>query len=780
MGARVHQLRKLCGYLLVSVAALFLLFLLLDRIFPFPVRIQFSQVIEDRSGHILHTFLTPDGQWRMKMNPQDLSPQLEKALLFKEDKYFFHHPGINPFALIRALWNNIWTHRRTSGASTINMQVARMLDPKPRTYGNKLIEMFRALQLEWHYSKKDILLDYLDLVPYGSNIDGVKSAAELYFGKSPGRLSLAQVSTLAVIPNRPNSLVIGKDNRILVAERNKWLLRFGRARLFPASMIRDALGEPLTAYRHEVPSLAPQFCQRVHGLFPGRSILHTTLDKGIQERCQQMVRDYVSRIRQEGITNASVLIINNRTHQVLTYIGSADFRDRSAHGQVDGVQAIRSPGSTLKPLLYGMAFDQGLYTPRTVIDDIPLDIGGYRPENYDQQFRGQVTVQYALENSLNIPAVQTLNSVGISRFIDRLSLAGFKEIHSDSRDLGLSLILGGCGVSLEELTRLYSALANYGEYYSLQWLRGQEVAHPGKQSGHLVPVPLLSQPAAFMITHILSRLTRPDLPENYANARNLVKIAWKTGTSYGRRDAWTLGYNEEYTVGVWVGNFSGRGVPDLSGAQSATPLLFDIFQVISDPKKQSWFSPPYGLGIRQVCRLSGNIPDTFCKEIVEDYYIPGISSNKVCQHEKRVWVSADGRISYCTACLPGSGYLTRWYPNIDPGLAAYYDSRHIPYLKIPPHNPNCERVFQGAAPSIVSLNNGLEYDIEKKEGQKLMLACTAADGVKSVYWYINDRFFKKSHVNEHLFFQPRTPDIKISCMDDKGRNSNIFIRVKYF
>lgn len=763
---------------------LFASFILLDACFPLKVNIPYSQIIEASDGSLLHASLASDGQWRMQAGIEDITGPLKKAILFKEDRYFYDHPGINPLSVARALASNLFQGRRTSGASTITMQVARLLDPASRTYGHKFLEMFRALQLEWHYSKDQILVMYFNLAPFGSNIVGIKAAAERYFDKSPSQLSLAELTTLSVIPNRPNSLVIGKDDAAAQKERDKWLRRFRSARLFPAGIIRDALAEPLHAYRHNMPSLAPQFCLRIHQLYPGRMLVRSSLNLPVQSRAQLLLEGYMSTLNLKGIHNGAVMIIDNRTHEVAGYLGSEDFTDTAAEGQVDGIRAVRSPGSALKPLLYGMAFDQGLITPKTVINDVPLNFRGYAPENYDRQFNGPVTAEYALENSLNIPAVRLLDQIGVHPFVSRLAEAGFGEIRADERELGLSLILGGCGVRLDEMTGLYSALANEGKFYPLSWLK-TDVDRSGPLSSTHWKVKrenisrLLSPAAAFMITDILSKADRPDLPPAMAAAGDLPAVAWKTGTSYGRRDAWSIGYNRDFTVGIWIGNFTGNGVADLSGATIATPLLFQIFNAIDHNPQGKWYTPPASVRTRLVCVVTGKPPADFCNQLVMDYYIPGISSNAICDHLKRVWVSADGKMSYCTSCLPATGYLTRWYPNISPELAGYDEAHHIPYEKIPPHNPSCSRVFQGSSPVITSPYGGLSYFVERKEGQQLMLACTTSNDVKTVYWYINDRFLVREPSGTKIFFTPQAPEIKISCTDDKGRNSDIYIRVSF-
>ncbi|RYZ17063.1 MAG: penicillin-binding protein 1C, partial [Sphingobacteriales bacterium] len=353
--------------------------------------------------------------------------------------------------------NNIFRARRTSGASTITMQVARALKPRDRTYVNKLIEVFRALQLEIRYSRPEILQMYLNLVPYGGNIEGVKSAAWIYFKKDPDHLSLAEITALSIIPNRPSSLVIGKHNDRIVQERNKWLQRFRDEGLYTEAEIADALDEPLTATRGKMPRYIPHLAQQLKK--SGEVSITTTISMNMQSRLEKIVADYSAAHRLQQIKNAAVMVIDNRTHKVVAYIGSADFRDTIDAGQVNGVMAVRQPGSTLKPLVYALAIDEGLMTPKTMLEDVAVNYAGYAPENYDRQFNGPVAMDYALEHSLNIPAVRTLKLLGKEALVDKLSICGFRQITRDQRKLGLSMVLGGCGATLEELTGLYSVFA---------------------------------------------------------------------------------------------------------------------------------------------------------------------------------------------------------------------------------------------------------------------------------------------------------------------------------
>ena len=756
------------------------LFLLIDFAVPFRVNPRYSTLITAADGTILHAFLNDNDKWRLYTELSEITPTLRKTLIYKEDKYFYYHLGFNPVAMIRALVRNLSTGRRTSGASTITMQVIRLLEPRQRTYGSKIVELFRALQLELHYSKDEILQLYLNLIPYGSNVEGLKSASLLYFGKTPQLLSLAEITTLTIIPNRPSSLRLGRHNAFIAKERNKWLLRFKNEKIFDNQSIDDAINEPLNATRHAAPTLAPHLAIRLKKEMAGVPIIQTSLLPKRQTIVEQMVKNYVNRLRGMDIHNAAVLVVNNQTMAVEAYVGSADFSNPDDGGQVDGTRAVRSPGSTLKPLIYGLGFDKGLITPKTAINDVPTNFGGFEPENFDRKFNGKITIEFALANSLNIPAVKVLRDLTPALLIEKLKQADFQTIKKQASGLGLSMALGGCGTTLEELTRLFAAFANEGKWQSLHLTRVSTPPNASKGFANStgVTAEIISPEAAFLITNILTQIARPDLPNNFNNTYRLPRIAWKTGTSYGKKDAWSIGYNKKYTVGVWIGNFSGAGVPELSGADIATPLLFSIFNTIDYNPTTGWFKPAPNVSIRKVCTESGDLPNEFCPHPVADYAIMGISPTRKCQHLKWVFTNANQSISYCTQCLPDSGYVRKLYPNLSPDLIAHYETGRVPYQKIPPHNLACTRVLETGAPLIISPNDGSEYYMNPDEPQPLQLACQAQNDVKEVYWYINDRLLQKTPPHTALFFNPPAGKVKISCSDDKGRNSDVWIVVK--
>lgn len=749
----------------------FIGFICLDVLFPLPIKNDYSHLVLDAKGRVLHSFLSSDDKWRMQTELSEINPDIRTAFLAKEDQWFYWHAGVNPFAIVRAFINNVIAGRTTSGASTITMQVARLLEPKKRTLSSKIIEVFRAFQLEWHLSKDEILQLYLNKVPYGSNIEGIKAASIIYYDRLPHQMSLSQIVALTLIPNRPNSYTIGRHNERIRTERDIWLKRFAKEGVFDSLRVNNAIREPFEYKRNIMHRKAPHLSLRLRRTFRDTYTIRSSIDGEVQSRVESLVYAANQRLRSRNIRQAAVIVIDNNTRQVKAYVGSPDFFDDREAGQVDGVRAVRSPGSTLKPLIYAIAIDKGLMTPKSLINDVPIQIDGYSPENFDTKYNGAVTMEDALAYSLNIPAVKTLNQIGVPALVDKLIEADFRQIALDRNKLGLSVALGGCGTRLEELASLYSTFANNGSYSRLHWLASDTLSSQ---------IQLISESSAYLITESMTRLIRPDLPNNAASSLRIPKIAWKTGTSYGRRDAWSIGYNQRYTIAVWVGNSNNEGAAELSGADIATPILFDLFNTLDYNSTNRWYNPTPDLSYRFVCPESGLPPGEFCEHSIVDWHIPGVSQTHACQHLREVFVSPDESISYCTSCRPNVGYKRNTYPDYAPDLIAWMDRVGISYSKIPPHNPACTRVFRQNPPRIVSPVANQEYLLDTTDKPQLMLSAEVASDVTMVYWYLNDRFIASSQAGESVFIDVEPGNAKISCTDDRGRNTDITVKVTYF
>lgn len=749
--------------------------ILIIRLAPFPVKKLVpspSTVVVDRNGEILRVFLSAAEMWQLPVTAGEISPTLKKAVIGYEDRYFRWHPGVNPVSLVRAALANIRAGRIVRGGSTITMQVARLMEPKPRTIPNKLWEIFRALQLELRYSKEEILTFYFNLAPYGGNIVGVAAAAHLYFNKTPQQLSLGECALLAAIPNSPNVLRPDFNLEATASAREKVLLLLQQQKTISRQQMIEALTEPLPRKRFAWPFLSPHLAAELIDNFPQHSRLETTIDIRLQRLASSLLQSHLQPWRQHGITNGAVVIIDNQSREVLALVGSADFFDVSRQGQVNGALAPRSPGSALKPFLYALALDQGLVSPQTMLFDIPVEYAGYRPENYDGLYHGLVPVQAALALSLNVPAVNLSAQLGEEGIYSFLKEAGISTLPKPREYYGLSLILGGCEVRLIELTNLYSGLASGGQFRPYRCLRTQ-ANEPAKQ--------LLSEGTCFIIAEMLSRLRRPDLPAVWEHSLHLPKIAWKTGTSYGHRDAWSIGYNPQYTIGVWLGNFDGRGVPELVGADVAAPLLFSLFNALEQGTESRWFVSPRTVSRRQVCSISGMPLSAYCSSAITELYLPGISPNQPCSYHLPIWVDRVSGKRLCTHCRSGREYDEKIMVQWPAAIATWMERNGFPLEKIPEHFPRCPKIATGEKPVILSPTANAEYRIRagvKLKYQQILLDASVSNHTQKIFWFLDGQLIFSGNPTQKVFITPRLGPHQLLCVDDEGRGAEVKFTVR--
>ncbi|MDT8323354.1 MAG: penicillin-binding transpeptidase domain-containing protein, partial [Bacteroidota bacterium] len=550
----------------------------------------------------------------------------------------------------------------------------------------------------------------------------------------------------------------------------RWLRRFREDGHFPSAVIEEALREELPVARHAPPQLAPHYSLLLRQRHRG-DMLASTIDPEVQDAAERLLFHHVQRVMAEGVGNGAVLVLRNDSMDVSAWVGSADYFDAAQQGQVNGVTAVRSPGSTLKPLLFARAFDEGSLTPMMRLLDIPADFHGYAPENYDGTFRGDVTVRDALLQSLNIPAVRELARQGSGNFITWLRQMGFAEIGRREQQLGLSLILGGCGATLEELTRACAVFARAGRLSPLRYLRGEERA-PDRA--------MLSPAAAFLVSDILVDHERPDFPRELLDASRLPRIAFKTGTSYGKRDAWAVGWNGRYTIGVWMGNFNGEGAPRLSGAVMAVPLLVDLFNAIDRAGEDFGIPLPATLERRTVCARTGLLPSPQCAEVTEDWGIHEVSSRRRCELMRPFRVDTQRSMHYCMDCLPESGAQQVWYPVYDARLAVWFEEHNVGIDRPPPHNASCTVRHAGDGPDILSPSPDYAYYIEKGAGQEILLQAASPPGVRRQFWYVDGKSVGDVDAGGRAFFRPTARQHRISCMDDAGRERSVEIEIVFF
>ena len=560
--ARVVTLRRCLAFALAVVA----IALLLDRLFPLPLPdpTSGSTVVLARDGTPLRAFPDSDGVWRYPVRPEDVSPLYIEALLTYEDRWFYKHPGVNPLALARAFGQWVVHRRLVSGGSTLTMQVARILDGTPHSAGGKLRQILRALQLEAHLSKREILTLYLDRAPFGGTIEGVEAASWAYLGKPAARLSHAEAALLAVLPQAPSRLRPDRNADAAPAARDKVLDRMAELGVWSSAEIHDARIESVAARTLQPPLRAALLAERLHEEHPQARRIETTIDAELQRALEARVGDYLTRLPER--TSAALLVVDNATLEARAYVGSAVFGDEARLGHVDMVRAWRSPGSTLKPFLYGLALDDGLIDSESLLVDAPQSFGTYRPGNFDMAYNGPVGAAEALRLSLNVPAVDLLDRVGPERFAARLANAGLALRLPRGVAPNLSVILGGAGVRMEDLVGAYVALNRGGVAGRVRYTSGDAK----------IERRALSDGAAWIVRDILEANPRPGYAPGTFDPGSRPRVAWKTGTSYGFRDAWAVGATRRYTVAVWIGRPDGTPLPGQYGAVTALPLMFQI------------------------------------------------------------------------------------------------------------------------------------------------------------------------------------------------------------
>ncbi|MCB1579235.1 MAG: penicillin-binding protein 1C, partial [Xanthomonadales bacterium] len=565
----MHRLARRWKWLKRSVLALVLLLVIaviLDRLFPLPLPDpdRGSTVVVARDGSPLRAFADAEGIWRYPVSMEDVSPLYLEALVGYEDRWFWRHPGINPVAALRALGQLIVNRRIVSGGSTLTMQVARILEPHSRSFAGKLRQSLRALQLEAHLSKREILELYLENAPFGGTLQGVEAASWAYLGHSSQRLSHAEAALLVVLPQAPSRLRPDREAAAAREARDKVLDRMATLGVWTPAEVRDARIESVVARSLQPPLSAALLARRLHQAHPRARRIETSIDIELQRSVEARVRDYLVRLPER--TSAALLVVDNRDLSTLAYVGSATFGDEARLGHVDMVRAWRSPGSTLKPFLYGLALDDGLIHSESLLVDAPQSFGSYRPGNFDMAFNGPVGAAEALRLSLNVPAVNLLDRVGAARFTARLANTGLQLRLPHGVAPNLSIILGGVGARMEDLAGAYAALNRKGV--------GGIVRYTADDP--LVERRVLSEGAAWIVRDILEANPRPGYRPGTFDTGSRPRVAWKTGTSYGFRDAWAIGGTREYTVAVWIGRPDGTPLPGQYGAVTALPLMFQV------------------------------------------------------------------------------------------------------------------------------------------------------------------------------------------------------------
>ena len=740
-----------------------LAFLVTGYIFCLPrhlFHVPYSTVVTDRNEELLGARIASDGQWRFP--PRNTTPEkIKECLITFEDKHFYHHWGVNPFAIGRAFYQNVKNKRIVSGGSTLTMQTIRLARNESRTFREKLIEMIWATRLEFRASKEEILSMYISHAPFGGNVVGLDAAAWRYFGHSADDLSWAESAMLAVLPNAPAMIHLSKGRKTLLDKRNRLLKQLLEKKTIDSSTYELAISEPLPDEPHALPQIAPYLVSRFYQERNGE-YSRSTINKGIQTQVEDLAERWSNEFGRSDIRNLAILVIDIPSNQVVAYCGNVHFDRKQGGNQVDVIQAPRSTGSILKPFLYYAMLQEGSLLPDMLLPDVPVNINGFTPQNFSMQFEGAVPASEALARSLNIPAVTMLQRYGVPKFHSFLQQIGLKTINRSSSHYGLSLILGGAEATLWDVTNAYAMMGR-----SLLQL-------PQRSCSLLLPTSRITestdpfQPGAVWQTFdALKEVNRPE-EIDWKSIPSMQTIAWKTGTSYGFRDAWAVGVTPRYAVGVWVGNATGEGKPGLVGAQTAGPVLFDIFNLLPS---SSWFTRPVGIFVEaEVCRKSGHLKGRFCDETDTLLVLPAGLRTEACPYHHLVTLSADESQRIYENCANTEPTLRKSWFTLPPVWGWYYKQHHPEYKPLPPFKAGCgEDTFQPMQFIYPPMNARIKLP-KQLDGSKGFLTVELAHNNPNatVFWHLDETYQAQTQDFHKISLQPAAGKHSLTAVDGEG------------
>ena len=769
------SLRLVARWTLAGLLLVVALLWLADRIWPLPLpKDDLARVVLAEDGTPLWRFADANGVWRYPVKTSEVSPYYLDALLTYEDRWFYQHPGVNPLALARATWQNLTGARVVSGGSTLSMQVARLLDPHSRTFHGKLRQLWRTAQLEWHLSKGEILNLYLNRAPFGGTLQGVAAASWAYLGKSPAQLTHAEAALLAVLPQAPSRLRPDRHPQRAQQARDKVLRRLAEFQVWPQSAVDEALEEPLLLAPRLEPSLAPLLARRLNRP-DSPPLIRTTLDATLQRRLEDLLLGWRARLPE--YTSAAILVVEEESMAVRAYLGSVDINDAKRFGHADMISALRSPGSTLKPFLYGMALDDGLIHSESLLQDVPRRYGDYRPGNFSMGFTGAVPASTALSSSLNLPAVQLLEAYGPKRFAAEMRIGGVPLALPALAEPNLALILGGAGSRLEDLVSGYSAFARDGRSAAIRL----------QPDDTLRERPLLSPGSAWIVRRILSGQARPDRDPRAELVQRPV-LAWKTGTSYGFRDAWAIGVGPRYLIGVWIGRPDGTPVPGQFGLASAAPLMLQVHDVLTNRDSQRGISAPVkpvpaNVGVAAICWPLGqpmSRSDPNCRRQRFAWTLDNTTPPTLQALDQplsvglmeSVWVNAKGlRVdAHCPGAEPKN--IALWPAPLEPWLPRV-ERREA---RIPAADPECPPPALAASSplSIVGVREGDQLRLPAASQQALRLKISALGGSGRRWWFLNGAPLGDSANQDFINTSfERLGRYQLSVLDEAGQTARI-------
>jgi penicillin-binding protein 1C len=776
------------GQIKIALAVAALLLLLFWASLPNPLfRDPLSLVLTDAGGELLGARIAADGQWRFPYNDQ-VNEKFTTALLAFEDKRFYRHPGFDPLALARALRQNLAQQRIVSGGSTLSMQVIRLARKgRKRSIKEKLIEIILALRLELSFSKRDILALYASNAPFGGNVVGLDAAAWRYFGKSANSLSWSQAATLAVLPNSPAMIHPGRNRSRLLQKRNELLGRLFRQQAFDQLTLELALEEALPEKPHPLPSMAPHLLDRAFRELDPQApnynpTVNTSLQWELQQRLLLLARHKSNEIKSNGVHNLAILVLDVPSGKAIAYVGNAPGTGLEHGEQVDIITARRSTGSLLKPLLYGLMIQEGQLLPQSLVPDIPTQIDGFRPENFQKTYDGAVPARTALARSLNVPFVHLLKQYGVDKFHAYLKKTGLSTLSRPSSHYGLSLILGGAEGTLWEMTNMYACAArtllnfsSYGNAYDPGDVRPASYQNYKMDTTALhsrlqQQAPVLQADAIWLTLEAMDELQRPDEEGNWQSFSSSRRIAWKTGTSYGFRDAWAIGVTPRFAVGVWAGNADGEGRPGLTGIGIAAPLLFDVFSLLPS---SGWFQPPQDvLRKTAICNKSGYLALEHCEQ--DTVWGGRLSSNvPPCPYHQLLSLDTSDGFRVSTQCHPpGEIQQTAWFV-LPPALEYYYKSKHPDYQPLPPWKTDCEPAPERSdqVMQLIFPANHTKLFIPRElngEMGKVVFKVAHRDSKSTLFWHLDNQYAGTTRFFHEMQFSPAAGLHSLTLVDEKG------------
>jgi len=742
----------------------------------------YSVVLNDRQGSLLSASIAPDGQWRFPEG-SSTNARFNCSLVAFEDQYFTQHAGINPFSIWRAMRQNSRAGHIVSGGSTITMQLARLMRKNPkRTYVEKSIEVVMALRLELTHSKAEILRLYASHAPFGTNVVGVEAAAWRYFGRDLSQLSWAECATLAVLPNSPSIIYPGRNPDKLKQKRDRLLFKLYQLHCIDQETYQLSLREPLPGKPFALPNKARHLLNRAVKEQPGNRQFNTTIDAELQDRVLDILAKHGARLKQNEVHNLCALVLDVRAGEVVSYVGNTPLRDQEPHGEaVDVIMADRSTGSLLKPYLYGFMLNDGELLPNMLIPDIPTQISGYVPQNFDFTYDGAVPARQALARSLNIPAVKLLQTYGIRRFLDRLHQLGLGSMNRTADNYGLSLILGGGESSLWDMCSAYASMARVLNRYNgsrtylvadwdkPRYLQDTKTSpQPAKAAD-----PLIAASSVWLTFEAMADVGRPDIDASWKRLGNAQKIAWKTGTSFGFRDGWAIGITGHYVVGVWIGNADGEGRPGLTGISAAAPVLFEIFGMLP---KSNWFARPQAdLRAVSVCAQSGCLPSAHCPELKTDWIPKHSHVAQTCRYHQLIHTDASGMYRVTDQCVsPLEMQTVPWFV-LPPSLEYYYKVKNPSYKTLPPYKPGCEPAVERAMEMIYPKAGTviyIPYELNGEQG-KTVLEIAHRNPANTVFWHLDGVLVGTTTEIHQLGIAPARGKHLLTVSDNTGETLTI-------